>query len=79
MPKTLTEVTRDAAELPAPDRLKLARILLDLSETSTEPAEELHATWDDEIARRLSELRTGAVKGVPLADVKMRIEAGFQS
>jgi putative addiction module component (TIGR02574 family) len=79
MPKTLTEVTRDAAELPAPDRLKLARILLDLSETSTEPAEELEAAWDDEIARRLSELRTGAVKGVPLAESKEKIEAGFRS
>jgi putative addiction module component (TIGR02574 family) len=79
MPKTLTEVTRDAAELPASERLKLARILLDLSETNTEPAEELQAVWDDEIARRLRELRTGTAKGVPLAEVKKRIEAGFRS
>ena len=78
MPKTLTEVTRDAAELPASERLKLARILLDLSEPSAEPAEELQATWDDEIARRLHELRSGTVQGVPLAEVKKRIEAGFQ-
>ena len=79
MPKTLSEVTRDAAELPAAERLKLARILLDLSETSTEAADELQAAWDDEIARRLRELRAGAVKGVPLAKVKKRIEAGFPS
>lgn len=32
MPKTLAEVTRDAAELSATERLKLARILLDLSD-----------------------------------------------
>ena len=59
MPKTLSEVTKDAAELPAPERFKLARILLDLSETNLEPAEKLQAAWDVEIARRLGELRTG--------------------
>jgi|OpeIllAssembly_1097287.scaffolds.fasta_scaffold2354809_1 putative addiction module component (TIGR02574 family) len=79
MSKTLTEVTRDAAELPAPERLKLARILLDLSETATESAEELQAAWDDEISRRLRELRSGVVKGVPLDAVKRKIEAGFQA
>ena len=79
MSKTLTEVTRDAAELPAPERLKLARILLDLSETATESAEELQTAWEDEISRRLRELRSSAVKGVPLDAVKGKIEAGFQA
>jgi hypothetical protein len=32
MPKTLPEITRDATELSANDRLKLARILLDISD-----------------------------------------------
>ena len=75
----MTEVTHDAAELPALERLKLARILLDLSETATESSEELQTAWDDEITRRLRELRTGAVKGVPLDVVKRKIEAGFQA
>jgi len=79
MSKTLTEVTRDTAELPAPERLKLARILLDLSETATESSEELQTAWDNEITRRLQELRSGAVKGVPLDAVKRKIEAGFQA
>jgi hypothetical protein len=52
MPKTLTEVTRDAADLPAPERLKLARILLDLSESATESPEDVQNTWDQEIERR---------------------------
>ena len=72
MPKTLHEATKDAAELPAPERFKLARILLDLSETNPEPAEEVQAAWDVEIARRLEELRTGTVRGVPLQEVKKR-------
>ena len=78
MPKTLTEVTRDAAELPASERLKLARILLDLSETSPEPSQEAQAVWDEEIERRLQELRTGKARGVPLDEVKMKIEARFR-
>ncbi|MBI5386065.1 MAG: addiction module protein [Verrucomicrobia bacterium] len=79
MTRTLLEVTRDAAALPELDRLKLARILLDLSESSAIPSEDAEAAWDDEIARRLRELRTGEVQGVPLANVKRRIEAGFAS
>ena len=79
MPKTLIEVTRDAAALPELERLKLARILLDLSESSAIPSEGTETAWDDEITRRLRELRTGEVQGVPLADVKRRIEAGFAS
>jgi putative addiction module component (TIGR02574 family) len=75
MPKTLTEVTRDAAELPAPERLKLVRILLDLSETETESPDEVQQAWDQEIERRLQELRAGKVKGVPLEEVKAKIEA----
>lgn len=75
MPKTLTEVTRDAADLPSPERLKLARILLDLAEPATESIDEVHAAWEQEIERRLLELRSGKVKGVPLEDVRQRIES----
>jgi putative addiction module component (TIGR02574 family) len=78
MPKTLIEVTRDAAELPAPERLKLARILLDLSEANAEPMEEVEAAWDAEIARRAAELRSGDVKGVSLETVKRKIESRFR-
>ena len=76
MSKTLIDVTRDAAALPELERLKLARIILDLSASSTMPVEDAETAWDDEITRRLRELRTGGVKGVPLAQVKWRIEAG---
>jgi putative addiction module component (TIGR02574 family) len=68
MPKTLTEVTRDAAELPAPERLKLARILLDLSDAATESPDDVQNAWDQEIEGRLQELRSGKAKGVPLGE-----------
>jgi putative addiction module component (TIGR02574 family) len=79
MPKTLAEVTHDAADLPAPERLKLARILLDLAEPATESADDVQNAWDEEIERRLQELRSGKAKGVPLDEVKARIEAHLAS
>jgi putative addiction module component (TIGR02574 family) len=76
MPKTLAEVTRDAADLPVSERLKLARILLELSEPATEPSpDDVQEAWDQEIERRLQELRSGKVKGVPLEEVRAKIEA----
>jgi len=77
MPKTLSEVTRDAAELPVAERLKLARILLDISETDAEPISEIEMAWEAEIERRLEDLRSGKVKGVPLDEAKRRIESGL--
>ena len=79
MPRTLTEVAREAAELPQAERLKLARILLDLSETEIESEEEVQAAWDTEIDRRLHELKSGRVQGVPLEDVKRKFEGRFRS
>ena len=79
MPKTLTEVTEDAAGLPGPERLKLARILLELSESDSEPADDVQDAWEKEIERRLLELRSGKVKGVPLQEVKNKMERRFRS
>ena len=79
MPKTLAEVTCDAADLPAPERLKLARILLDLSDPATESPDDVQNAWDQEIERRLQELRSGKVKGVPLEEVTAKIEARLPS
>ena len=76
--KVFSDIAKDALDLPAAQRRTLARILLDLSETATESPEQLQTAWEDEISRRLRELRSGAVKGVPLDAVKRKIEAGFQ-
>ena len=72
MPKTLSEITRDAMGLPEAERLKLAKTLMELSEPGTESLDEAQEAWDEEIERRLRELRSGKVKGVPLETVKKR-------
>jgi putative addiction module component (TIGR02574 family) len=79
MPKTLTEITQEAVKLPPPERLQLARILIDLSEPDAEPDAEVERAWDKEIERRLEELRSGKVKGVPLDEVKRKMEKRFRS
>ena len=79
MPKTLSELTRDAAELSTVEQLKLARILLELAENNRLPQGEVDAAWEMEIERRLQELQSGKVKGVPLEEVKAKIEARFRS
>jgi putative addiction module component (TIGR02574 family) len=75
MPKTLDEVSRDAAELEPADQLKLARLLIDLSETQYEDTNEVQAAWDAEIQRRLQDLRSGKVRGIPLDEVKRRMQS----
>ena len=77
MSKTLSEVTQDAADLPPTDRLKLARILLDLSAPESEPNTNAQSAWDEEIQRRLQDLRSGKAKGVPLEETKRKIESRF--
>lgn len=79
MPKTLSQVVQDAAELPASDRLKLARLILDLTELDMDSPEQVQTEWEEEIQKRLRELRSGQVTGVPLEEVKRRIEARFTS
>ncbi len=78
MPKTLTEVTEDAAQLAPMERLKLARILLDLTEPNMDEVEDIQVAWDVEITRRLDELRSGAVRGISLENIKARIEERFR-
>ena len=78
MPKSLSDVTRDASELPEVERVKLARILLDMSETEPDSGSDTELAWEQEIERRLRELESGAVKGVPLEETKRRIEASFK-
>jgi putative addiction module component (TIGR02574 family) len=74
MPKTLEQVSRDAAELQPAEQLKLARLLIDLSGDDPGDPSEVQAAWDVEIRRRLEELRSGKVQGIPLEEVNRRMQ-----
>ena len=79
MPKPLSQVAQDAAGLPASDRLKLARLMLDLTDLEPASPDQVQSEWDEEIQKRLQELRSGQVTGVPLEELKQRMEARFRS
>ena len=67
----------DALKLPPEARAAVARSLLEsLDEEFDQDAEE---AWGCEIQRRLEELDTGAVKGVPWSEARRQILRGSEA
>lgn len=53
--------------LPIEERLLLGELLIESVDTFSE--DELRERWRDELARRIDELKSGAVQGIPAAEV----------
>ncbi len=77
--KAISELAKDALELPLSQRLILARILLDLSEEDQNTSTEVETAWDEEIGRRLEEVRAGTCQSSSFDDVFARLEQRFPS
>ena len=63
----------DALGLPADERSALAAALLDSLEGSDDPT--ISEAWRRELVRRRDELRAGALKSQPWAEVRNRLTA----
>jgi len=73
MTKEAAELLRKALELSASERADLAGNLIDsLDDTVDEGAEE---AWQQEIARRVEEVRAGKAILVPWEEVRRRVSA----
>jgi hypothetical protein len=70
----MDEIIRDCLELPSAQRLKLARILLDNSESDQNFSPGVEAAWNEEIAARMKAVLNGSAKSSPLAEVLARFE-----
>jgi hypothetical protein len=70
----MNEIIRDCLELPSAQRLKLARILLDTSESDQNFSPGVEAAWNEEIAARMKAVLNGSAKSSPLAEVLARFE-----
>jgi hypothetical protein len=70
----MDEIIRDCLELPSAQRLKLARILLDTSESDQNFSPGVEAAWNEEIAARMKAVLNGSAKSSPLAEVLARFE-----
>lgn len=70
MTEKVTELLKQAMELPPEGRAALASSLLaSLDDTVDEGAE---LEWEREIARRVDELKAGTVATIPWAEVRQR-------
>ena len=67
--QSLPEIEKNALQLSAEDRARLAVRLLSSLEETTESPEEIEKLWIAEAERRFQELRDGVVQGVPARDV----------
>ena len=72
--KLLSEIARDCLELPSAQRLKLARILIDVSEPGQDCAADIQASWDGEIGARIDALKNGTAKTLPIAEVFAQLD-----
>ena len=68
------EIIREAAELPIEER---ALVIDSLLKTLNHPDPEVDRSWVAAAKRRLEELRSGAARTVPGADVLRRIRDRF--
>ena len=75
--KALSDVTRDALELPSIQRFTLARILLDVSEIGDEPDPTVEEAWDQEISRRIDSIHDGSAKFKSTTEVFAELDRRF--
>lgn len=68
---SVEEMEAALLKLPNQERARLAEVLI----ASLDEENEIANAWADEAERRLAELRSGAVQGVPAEDVFARIRA----
>jgi hypothetical protein len=67
--KAIAELAKDALELPASQRLQLARILIDVSEADQDFSPEAETAWEDEIRARIEAVKSGTARSRLAADV----------
>lgn len=74
MTPTLQELKDASSGLPAPQRAELAHFLL----RSLEPEDDGWAeAWKEELDRRLQEIHSGKIVGVPAEEVLTRLRKRF--
>ena len=67
MPMTVKELYAEARQLPSEQATELIDLLL--VDTYSEPDPAIEEAWGKEIDRRLAELESGKVKGIPAEEV----------
>ena len=75
MAQSMSELERDALQLPAEDRSRLAvSLLCSLEETGEDPAE-VEKLWIAEAKRTIGEIQADSTKAIPAEDVMSRLKS----
>jgi putative addiction module component (TIGR02574 family) len=74
MSSLLDELKHRASRLPDTERAELAIFILDTLEPEEQGAAD---AWRSELDRRMAEIRSGAVVGIPMDDVLARLRERF--
>jgi putative addiction module component (TIGR02574 family) len=77
MSMALEDVTREAMELPRPQRLALARLLIELDDPGSDV--DVQAAWEAEIQARVRAVQEGRVEGIPYEQVLARVDRRLAS
>jgi putative addiction module component (TIGR02574 family) len=64
------ELLKQALTLPDEERAELAASLIDSLDTTVD--NNVETAWQEEIARRLDEMESGKVKGIPWEEVRRK-------
>jgi hypothetical protein len=75
--KVLSDIAKEALELPPVQQRVLARILLDLSEADQDFSPEVETAWEDEICRRMRMVTTGEARTRSFAEVFAALDRRF--
>jgi putative addiction module component (TIGR02574 family) len=75
--KAISELAKEALELPPPQRLTLARVLLDLTDDAGDSSPDADAAWEAEIQRRMDEVKAGRARFSSFEGVFERLDRRF--
>jgi putative addiction module component (TIGR02574 family) len=76
MSPTAESLLKQVLTLNEKDRASVAGALIESLHGPADPGVE--EAWDAEIRRRIEELESGAVKGIPWSEVRERLFRGFE-
>lgn len=77
--KMLADIARDALELAPAQRLMLARILLDLSESDSQFSPDAESAWEQEIVHRMEAVKAGTAQSSSFEKVFAELDRRFPS
>jgi hypothetical protein len=75
--RVLSEIAKEALDLPPVQRRMLARILLDLSEDDQDFSPEVEVAWEQEICQRMSSVTAGTARSRSFDDVFAELDRRF--